>query len=83
MVPLWDFLVPAMANKFEMQNLTLANSVTKFMLLTERATGKFHIISYFYSRKINGFNDWKERIDKWKDLELAVGGPHSPTVPSR
>ena len=83
MVPLWDFIEPVMANKFEMQNLAIANSVTKFMLLTEHATGKFHVISYFYSRKVDNFNDWKERIDHWKELELAVGGPHPPTVPSR
>ncbi|KAL7917207.1 hypothetical protein ACQKWADRAFT_324833 [Trichoderma austrokoningii] len=53
-VPLWDFIEPVMANKFEIENLTLENSVTKFMLLAEHATGKFHVMSYFYSRKVDG-----------------------------
>lgn len=44
MVPLWDFIEPVLVNKFEMENLALANSVTKFMLLTEHATGRFHVI---------------------------------------
>ncbi|KAL7957415.1 hypothetical protein V8C34DRAFT_180317 [Trichoderma compactum] len=82
MVPLWDFIVPAMANKFEMENLTLTDPVTKFMLVTEHATGRFHVISYFYSRRIDGFNVWKERIEHWEKVELAVGGPDSPTLSS-
>jgi hypothetical protein len=74
MVPLWDFIEPVMVNKFEMQDLALANSVKKFMLLTEHATKKFHIISYFYSRKVDGFNYWKEMSRDWKELDLVVGG---------
>ncbi|ROW03067.1 hypothetical protein VMCG_05744 [Cytospora schulzeri] len=83
MVPLWDFIEPVKANKFEMEDLAVANSVTKFMLVTEHATGKFHVISYFYSRKVDGFNDWKERIENWEELELAVGGPDFPNMPSK
>ncbi|OTA04893.1 hypothetical protein A9Z42_0055020 [Trichoderma parareesei] len=82
MVPLWDFMEPVMANKAEIKDLALANSITKFMLLTEHATGKYHVMSYFYSRKIDGFNDWKERIEHWNELEFAVGGPDPPTMSS-
>lgn len=49
----------------------------------EHATGKFHVISYFYLRKVDCFNDWNERIENREELELAVGGPDSPTRPSK
>ncbi|KAL6801221.1 hypothetical protein GGI42DRAFT_325943 [Trichoderma sp. SZMC 28013] len=82
MVPLWDFIVPVMANKFDMENLALTDSVTKFMLVTEHATGRFHVMSYFYAREVDSFNVWKERIEHWEKLEFAVGGPDSPTLSS-
>ncbi|KIJ32955.1 hypothetical protein M422DRAFT_783293 [Sphaerobolus stellatus SS14] len=54
------------------------SELVKFMLITEHAPDKFHVVSYFVMHDTD--NMWTRRTKNWREYTFSVGGPVIRTI---